>query len=426
MVAKKFCFLAFTLGCLLFLSSIVAPAARAQATGTLEVATLNVESPRFCSGETIAETDPQIVRQRFEALAGPALWALSEVPDESAARTYAQAASYPGSDFRVIMGDNGTCSDKLAILYDRQRMSPVEVKELVREVGGDRDPLAVHFRLSDNTEFWAVANHFARGNTGSRNSQAENLRDWIELQTLPVVALGDFNMDYSVDNSLSNVRPSDCRGSIEQGNQAFRIFTSSQDISWIRPACLSDGSCPPEGTGCFLPCFNSILDFVFIGGPASSGWAGTSDIAFKAEGTYCTFDPQGDTDHRPVLATLTYPVGESPVVILPPPADSVRIVEIFPNPVGGSQVEAQSEAVTIRNFSRDTIDLTGWKLRDAANTTWDLFGSAGAGQNVEFRRNGQPMALSNDGDTIELLDATGNIVDFAEYRATSEGTAIAF
>lgn len=61
-----------------------------------------------------------------------------------------------------------------------------------------------------------------------------------------------------------------------------------------------------------------------------------------------------------------------------------------------------------------------------ANQTWNLSGTVDPGQRTEFRRNGQSMALNNNGDTVELLDATGNIVDFVKYEETSEGEGIAF
>lgn len=60
MIILKNCFSALIIGCLLFFSCTFTPSALAQSTDTLEVATFNVESPRFCSGDTISETDPQI------------------------------------------------------------------------------------------------------------------------------------------------------------------------------------------------------------------------------------------------------------------------------------------------------------------------------------------------------------------------------
>jgi len=232
--------------------------------------------------------------------------------------TLEKVSEYPGSDFELIFGTQGTCSDKLAILYNRDRLELVEPsQELISEVGGDRAPLVAQFRsIPDGAELFAVVNHFARSNTGSRNRQATNLRSWIEQQSLPVVTLGDFNMEYSVDLDLD--RPRSCDGYLELGNEAFTIFTASDEIRWIQPQCLANGTCPIEGTGCFLPCFNSILDFIFVGGTAAADWTGTSEIAFSNDTNYCANDPLGGADHRPVLATLNYSGG---LAVQPPPTE---------------------------------------------------------------------------------------------------------
>lgn len=414
----------------LFLSTIFASKALAQTASSLTVATYNVESPRLCDPTAPRdETLPAVVAEHIRELAEPALWGLSEVPDRETAEIYREAAEFPGSDFELIFGTQGTCSDKLAILYNRNRLELVEPsRELIAEVGGDRAPLVAQFRsIPDGAEFFAVANHFARGNRNSRNRQATNLRNWIEQQNLPVITLGDFNMDYSVDLSLN--RPPSCEGSLELGNEAFEIFTESDNIRWIQPQCLANGTCPIEGTGCFLPCFNSILDFVFVGGNAASDWTGTSEIAFSSDTNYCANEPLGGADHRPVLATLNYP---AEVVVEPSPTEpspsrpTLKIAELFPNPVGGSQIEIQSETVTIANLGDESVELDGWQLRDAANTSWSLFGSLRAGQRIEFRREDQPMALNNSGDTIELVDPNGIVVDTATYFSTTEGEAIVF
>ena len=394
----------------------------AQTINTLRVATYNVESPR--PNQPPNETLPEIVAEHIKELASnpsPDLWALSEVPDEDAAEIYRAAAEYDGSDFELIFGTTGSSDDKLAILFNKNRLEQIgSSRELRSEVGGDRAPLAARFRsIPEGTEFFAVNNHFNRGSSSTRNNQARNLRRWIEDQDLPVIALGDFNMDFSVD--LSFRQPSGCSGNIEEGNEAFDIFTGSDQIKWIRPQCLADGTCPPLGTGCF-PCFNSILDFVFVGGSTASNWSGTSEIGFKDDSSYCSNDPLGNTDHRPVLATLTF--DDDSMMINP--VSSLKIIELFPNPVGNSSTELISETVTIANFGEDDIALSGWQLRDKANSTWSLFGTLSSGQKIEFRRNGQPMALNNNGDTIELISPTGTTVDMVTYLFTNEGEAIIF
>jgi len=96
----------------------------------------------------------------------------------------------------------------------------------------------------------------------------------------------------------------------------------------------------------------------------------------------------------------------------------VRISALLPNPSGD---EAQNEAVTNCNHGTAAVLLTGWKLRDAAGRTWVLFGTLQAGDERTFTRDGQPMALNNNGDTVELLDATGNPVDTVRYTLTRDG-----
>ncbi|MGK7945685.1 MAG: endonuclease/exonuclease/phosphatase family protein [Microcystaceae cyanobacterium] len=283
--------------------------AMAQTTNSLAVATYNVESP--FPNDSLEVTLPEVVARNISRLAGPDIWGLSEVPDREAAAIYSDAATFPSSEFDFILGTTGRGSnDLLAILYNTNRLELVEAaQELETEVGGSRAPLVAHFRTrEDGTEFLAVTNHFNRGNRNLRNQQARRLRRWIEAQSLPVVAMGDFNMDFSVDTTIS--RPSRCRGSLEEGNEAFDIFTSSPVINWIEPTCLANRTCPAEGTGCFLPCFNSILDFIFVGGSSASNWTGTSEIAFGNVNNFCENAPLGDSDHRPVIATLTFPQGD--------------------------------------------------------------------------------------------------------------------
>jgi hypothetical protein len=401
---------------------------KAQTINTLKVATYNVESPR--PDDDPGETLPRIVAEHIKDLASnpsPDVWGLSEVPNRTAAEIYREAAEYDGSDFKLIFGTTGSFDDKLAILFNQNRLQQIGSSRELSEVEGDRNPLVAQFRsIPDETEFLVVVNHFNRGSTRTRNKQATNLRNWIEDQSLPVIALGDFNMDYSVD--LSFRQPSGCRGTIEEGNEAFDIFTGSDQIEWIRPQCLADGTCPPLGTGCFR-CFNSILDFVFVGGSSASNWSGTSEIGFKDDSSYCSNDPLGDTDHRPVLATLTFAErtsGNGGTGGTSETVSNLKIVEIFPNPVGGSSSEIVSETVTIANLGDDDVSLDGWQLRDRANTTWSLFGTINSGQKIEFRRNSQPMALNNSGDTINLLNPTGTIVDEATYFSSVEGQAIVF
>src|SRR5262249_4483566 len=101
----------------------------------------------------------------------------------------------------------------------------------------------------------------------------------------------------------------------------------------------------------------------------------------------------------------------------------VRISDLLPNPTGD---ETQNEQVTLVNKGAAPADLHGWKLRDAANTSWilDSAGSIPAGASLAVRRDGQPMSMNNSGDTIELLDNHGTVLQTVTYGRVAEGEII--
>ncbi len=99
----------------------------------------------------------------------------------------------------------------------------------------------------------------------------------------------------------------------------------------------------------------------------------------------------------------------------------VLIASLLPNPVGN---ENQNEAVTVRNTGTGTVSLNGWRLRDRANRTWALFGTLDAGDEQTFTRDGQPMALNNNGDTVDLIDEGGTVVGSVTYQAAQEGQVL--
>jgi competence protein ComEC len=102
----------------------------------------------------------------------------------------------------------------------------------------------------------------------------------------------------------------------------------------------------------------------------------------------------------------------------------LEIVRLLPDPTDGP--DRQREAVTIRNDGTRPVELSNWRLRDLVGSAWQLgpAGNLAAGQEVTIRRRGMPMSLDNGGDTVELLDPTGKLVDAITYLHTRPGVAI--
>lgn len=102
---------------------------------------------------------------------------------------------------------------------------------------------------------------------------------------------------------------------------------------------------------------------------------------------------------------------------------AVVIESLLPNPVGSDR---DLEEVTIRNDGPGVVDLTGWWLQDAAGRRWPLteLGTVAAGASETTVRHGFPMNLNNDGDTVTLIDATGQTIDQFTYSTSSEGVRI--
>jgi exonuclease III len=120
--------------------------------------------------------------------------------------------------------------------------------------------------------------------------------------------------------------------------------------------------------------------------------------------------PHGVSDHFPIVTRFRTPTGDTPAV----PAQKVRVTSLLPNPSGN---ETQNEAATLKNVSAEQIDLTGWKLRDLTGKTWSLndLGTLMPGDSKTIKRNGQEMAMNNGGDTIDLIDPDGRIVQTITY-----------
>jgi hypothetical protein len=143
---------------------------------------------------------------------------------------------------------------------------------------------------------------------------------------------------------------------------------------------------------------------------------------FRGAGQYVLFkvtqrSEDGDDDRvwtAPVWFTVGAPVPTGP---------QLRMTSLLPNPVGD---ELEDEAVTVRNTGSTSVSVVGWTLRDPTGKTWSLasLGSIPAGASRTIRRQNQPMALNNGGDTVMLVSPNGAIVQTFTYQAVADGQTV--
>lgn len=236
----------------------------------LTVVSWNVES---------GGSDDQVVRSRIARFQGVDLWGLSEVASPASAGTFELGAEDgEGANFERVVGTTGG-GDRLAIIFNADRFRLVRPQELTHiNQGNHRAPLVAELEeRATNRRFLFMVNHLARANNTLRHRQAQQLNEWVRTQTLPVVAVGDYNFDWEVNGGDTN------------HDRGYDNMTAGGAWSWVRPTTLIKSQCSPE--------FDSVLDFIFVNAAAQS-WAGTSEIL--VEPNDCDPSPR-TSDHRPVV-----------------------------------------------------------------------------------------------------------------------------
>ncbi|MCA1568255.1 MAG: endonuclease/exonuclease/phosphatase [Acidobacteria bacterium] len=226
------------------------------------------------------QADPQRIAPRVRAFQDVDIWGFSEVQNDAAAAVFETAAEAgENADFRRVVGTTGG-ADRLVIIYDSNRFSKIRDFQLNHiNSGGHRAPLVAQLReTSTGQELLFMVNHLARGNSSLRHRQAGQLRRWAENQVLPVIAVGDYNFDWSVE------------GGDADHDLGYDRMTQDDIFTWVRPERLIKSQCSEE--------FDSVLDFVFVSSPAQS-WPATSEIIVVPGD--CPDDNE-TPDHRPVIA----------------------------------------------------------------------------------------------------------------------------
>jgi endonuclease/exonuclease/phosphatase family metal-dependent hydrolase len=147
--------------------------------------------------------DPVDVSQRIEAFEGCDLWGLSEVQSQSWADAFEVAAEFgENADFEHILSTTGG-GDRLLIIYNSERFELIDFEQLhAINIGGNvRAPLVAKLAIrSTGQHFWFMVNHLYRSRADRRHEQATLLNAWAANQSLPVIATGDYNFDWSVTN----------------------------------------------------------------------------------------------------------------------------------------------------------------------------------------------------------------------------------
>ncbi len=227
--------------------------------------------------------NPAVVDDIVAAAEGVDVWGFSEVQNDDWAELLETAAEEgEGTNFERILGSTGG-GDRLLIVYDADRLTLLESFELSDiNVGGNvRAPLVARFRIgADGPEFLFMVNHLYRSREDRRHQQAQLLNAWARSETAAVIAVGDYNFDWSVVGGDSD------------HDAGYDHMTADGVFRWVRPAQLVRTHCSEH---------DSVLDFVFVAGPAQA-WQGGSEI-LEAQPSYC-LDSAATSDHRPLRATF--------------------------------------------------------------------------------------------------------------------------
>lgn len=295
--------------------------------------------------------DVTVIAERIAAFQDVDLWGLAEINRPNLAPTLEAAAAVgEQADYRSVLSTSGG-GDRLLALYDSSRFTLIDSWEIdeINTTGNARAPLVLHLQdQSNEEEFLFMVNHLYRSRNEERYQQARLLNEWAAAQTLPVIAVGDYNFDWDIQSG--------------QHDLGYDLLTHDNEFTWVKPSTLVTTQCSG------WPCqFNSVLDFVFTAGPAQH-WRAEAQIVVAA-GDFP--DDETTSDHRPVLARFWL----SEAVVTPP------AVVPMPTP------NAASATITAKNNAN---------LRAGPGTTYAIIGRV---------QQGQPLAIvgrNQAGDWYQL------------------------
>lgn len=89
------------------------------------------------------------------------------------------------------------------------------------------------------------------------------------------------------------------------------------------------------------------------------------------------------------------------------------IYEFLPNPVGK---DTNGEWIKLFNDANAAVNLGGWQIKDASGKTFSFKQvTINSGEYLTFDYKTTKISLNNNGETLFLYDASGNLVDKAEH-----------
>jgi endonuclease/exonuclease/phosphatase family metal-dependent hydrolase len=229
-------------------------------------------------------SDPNVIAQQLKELGSPDIVCLSEVGPNN----FDLFKSALGATYIAINGTTGR-ADRLQIIYNSQKFDALQTQELQQyrehtlNNGNHRSPLFVRLAMrGTERQFILMVNHLARGNAELRKLQAIGLREWARDQNAPLIAIGDFNMDFDFPT--------------ERGNEAFSEMVRDNIWMWVRPEPLIDTNWADRDNDGIDDYPDSMLDFAFVAGPAKT-WSPHCTVIVRP-GDFP--DDQTTSDHRPI------------------------------------------------------------------------------------------------------------------------------
>jgi endonuclease/exonuclease/phosphatase family metal-dependent hydrolase len=233
----------------------------------------------------LIDAEPEFIEGRMEAMQGVDLWAVQEARQGGGEEMERAAEAGEKANYESVMGTTGHDIPLLSV-YNADRFDLVDVDEIeaVNTKGTVRAPLVLHLRdRMSGREFLFVNIHLYRTEPDQRLLQAQLLNDWVQAQSLPVIAAGDFNFDWNAWNG-----PAD-------HDRGYDTLVEGGAWRWVKPSV----AVPTQCSG--WPCrYESILDFVFTGGDAQA-WLAQSEV-LVTPGDFP--DDDRKSDHRPVRSTF--------------------------------------------------------------------------------------------------------------------------